>query len=98
MGAIWTMRHRLVLERMGNIASRTDAAVQQPVRDQPVTRRLISCNVLRLKLHSAVMMKPKPVHIRQYRRDMLRTATCSVNIFNPQVELTTQSPRKIMCA
>jgi len=42
------------------------------------------------------MMKPKPVHIRQYRRNMLRTAACSVNIFNPQMELAIQSPRKIM--
>ena len=44
------------------------------------------------------MMKPKPVHIRHYRRDMLGTATCAVNIFNPQMELTIQSPRKIMRA
>ena len=98
MGAICTMRHWLMFQRMGNIASRADAAVQQPVRDQPVTRRFISGNVLRLKLHSAVMMKPKPVHIRHDRRDMLGTAACSVNIFNPQMELTTQRARKIMRA
>jgi hypothetical protein len=83
-------------EARSDIGASAEAGIEQAHLAQPVERRLIKVEPLRLVRHLAIPAEAQPFEVAKDRLDMLGPAAGAVDILDPQAEAPAMPPREVV--
>ncbi len=80
----------------GDLGARAEARIKQPQGPQPIQRRLIQAEPLRLPHHGPIPAQPEPRQVALDRVDELLAAARAVDILDAQQEASAGLTRPVM--